>query len=79
MNTGRIKFEGLMLVSENAPLTVGLRLFLLGLDGKSCRTKGEFDPAKWQSHSYRHAASELRPMSVLRAEAHRYRWHQRTI
>ena len=37
MNTGRIRFAGEMCVSEMAPLMLGLRLFLLGLDRRSCR------------------------------------------
>ena len=36
MKTGRMRFAGDILVSEMAPLILGLRLFLLGLDGKSC-------------------------------------------
>ncbi len=36
MKTGRIMFAGEMVVSEMASRMLGLRLFLLGLDGKSC-------------------------------------------
>lgn len=43
MKTGRIRFAGEMDVSEMAPLMLGLRLFLLGLDGRSCDTVSPFE------------------------------------
>ena len=38
--TGRIRLAGDMCVSENACLIVGLRLFLLGRDGRFCAKMG---------------------------------------
>ena len=37
MKTGRMRCAGDIVVSEMAPLILGLRLFLLGLEGRSCK------------------------------------------
>lgn len=53
MKTGRMRFAGEILVSEMAPLILGLRLFLLGLDGNSCicaEVKGQAGAAEADGH-----------------------------
>ena len=55
MKTGRMRFAGDILVSEMAPLILGLRLFLLGLDGKSCvcaRCDGQAGTAEFDEQRY---------------------------
>ena len=50
-----MRFAGDILVSEMAPLILGLRLFLLGLDGKSCicaRCDGQAGTAEFDEQQY---------------------------